>query len=201
MATKTGAGGEPQEYDTSTGQYGSGMTFRQNTPHHVISEALERRSMAYLSKLSTELDVPNAGEKAVPFSVRDIPIPRRLKRYLKSLTKSGDYISGKIGEFSTKDIADLTVETGVEFTSMTIGEKSYLIRGEERKTEIPQHLMRMLIMKKGTLDCHSHPFVGDLIPSENDMSFMKAIHWQKESVIVDPTNRQTIFTKDGILAR
>jgi hypothetical protein len=30
MATKKGAGGEPQEYDTSTGQYGSGKTFRQS---------------------------------------------------------------------------------------------------------------------------------------------------------------------------
>lgn len=36
MATKKGAGGEPQEYDTSTGQYGGGNTFRQNTPHHVL---------------------------------------------------------------------------------------------------------------------------------------------------------------------
>lgn len=42
MAKKTGAGGEPQEYDTSTGQYGGGRTFRQNTPHHVISRVLEK---------------------------------------------------------------------------------------------------------------------------------------------------------------
>lgn len=44
MATKKGAGGEPQEYDTSTGQYGSGKTFRQNTPHHVISREMDARN-------------------------------------------------------------------------------------------------------------------------------------------------------------
>lgn len=43
MATKNGAGGEPQEYDTSTGRYGSGRTFRQNTPYHIISNALKHK--------------------------------------------------------------------------------------------------------------------------------------------------------------
>ena len=59
MATKKGAGGEPQEYDTSTGQYGGGRTFRQNTPHHEILRDLNERNekSEYSDNTSAALDV------------------------------------------------------------------------------------------------------------------------------------------------
>lgn len=46
MATKKGAGGEPQEYDTSTGQYGSGKTFRQNATYSEILQFFAKKSEA-----------------------------------------------------------------------------------------------------------------------------------------------------------
>ena len=137
------------------------------------------------------------GEKAIPFSKRGIEIEQRLKDYLSQLKADGDYIVGRAGEFKIEDLAILTRETGVEFTSLTIKNESYLIRGMESGTTIPFKLTNMLQMFKGTLDCHSHPFIGDLIPSPADEAYLRALTWQEESVIIDPEQSAAIFTAYG----
>lgn len=139
------------------------------------------------------------GEKAEPFSKRGIEIDSRLKEYTKRLSSEGQYISDVAGAFKPQDLAILTTETGVEYTSLTIGKKSYLIRGMEKSTTIPRELRDALIKNKGTLDSHSHPFIGDLIPSEADKDFLKLLTWQKESVIIEPTQNAVKFTADGML--
>lgn len=137
------------------------------------------------------------GEKAEPYSKRGIEIDSRLKKYIKQLSSEGEYISDVAGAFKLQDLAILTTETGVEYTSLTIGKKSYLIRGLEKSTTIPRELRDALIKNRGTLDCHSHPFIGDLIPSEADKNFLKLLTWQKESVIIDPTQNAIKYTPDG----
>lgn len=141
----------------------------------------------------------NAGEKAVPYSKRGIDIEARVKNYAAKLTKGGDYISDVAGTFKNEDLAILTTETGVEYTSLTIGEKSYLIRGFERGTTISKELIDELLREKGTLDCHSHPFIGDLVPSEADKDFLRLLTWQKESVIIEPTQNAVKFTAEGLV--
>ena len=98
-----------------------------------------------------------------------------------------------------QDLAVLTTETGVEYTELTIGNTSYLIRGKEKSTTIPLELKNILLEKKGTIDYHSHPFVGDLIPSKEDIEMLNLLTWQKESVIIDPTNNAIKYSKEGIL--
>ena len=139
----------------------------------------------------------NAGEKAIPYSERGIDIDARVKEYAEKLTKNGDYISVSAGAVKNQDLAILTTETGVEYTSLTIGDKAYLIRGLERSTTIPEELIDALLREKGTLDCHSHPFIGDLMPSESDKDFLRRLTWQKESLIIDPTQHAVKFTADG----
>lgn len=138
------------------------------------------------------------GEKAEPYSKRGIEVDSRLKKYMNKLSSEGEYISDVAGAFKLQDLAILTTETGVEYTSLTIGKKSYLIRGLEKSTTIPRELRDALIKNHGTLDCHSHPFIGDLIPSEADKDFLKLLTWQKESVIIDPTQNAVKFTANGI---
>ena len=140
----------------------------------------------------------NDGEKAVPYSERGIDIEPRVQEYAEKLTKPGDYISDKAGAFRNQDLAVLTTETGVEYTTLTIGDMSYLIRGEEGGTTIPKALMDEILAKRGTLDCHSHPFIGDLTPSESDENFLRLLTWQKESLIIDPTQKAAKFTADGV---
>ena len=154
-----------------------------------------KRKYTYGSKI---LQTPgNDGEKAIPYSERGIDIEERVKKYAERLTKNGEYISEATGSFKNQDLAILTTETGVEYTSLTIGDKSFLIRGLERSTTIPGELLDELLREKGTLDCHSHPFVGDLIPSESDKDFLRLLTWQKESLIIDPTQNAVKFTADG----
>ena len=139
----------------------------------------------------------NPGEKAVPYSERGIEIEKRLQEYLKVLKANSDYIERPAGEFKKQDLAILTTETGVEYTSLTIGNKSYLIRGAEKYTSIPDELYDRLMENKGTLDCHSHPRIGDLRPSKEDQKFMKSLTWQEKSVIIDPTQDSVVFTEYG----
>lgn len=67
MATKKGAGGEQQEYDTSTGQYGGGNTFRQNTPYHEISRDLSKWENKEETTLQKTFDVvtPSGNERVI----------------------------------------------------------------------------------------------------------------------------------------
>ena len=139
----------------------------------------------------------DVGEKAIPYSMRGIEIEDRLKGYLEQLLEDGNYIYGNAGCFKMQDLAILTTETGVEYTSLTIADKSYLIRGMEKGTTIPEELKAAIIKHKGTLDCHSHPFIGDLVPSEKDKIFLESLTWQEESVIIDPERSAVKFTAFG----
>ena len=152
----------------------------------------------FVKRTKSILETPGMiGEKAIPYSKRGIELPSNITQYINGLKKNGDYISREAGAFKYQDLAILTTETGVEYTSLTIGIKSFLIRGLERSTTIPQDLHDALIKNQGTLDCHSHPFIGDLIPSESDKNLLKLLTWQKESVIIDPTQNAVRFTVDG----
>lgn len=151
--------------------------------------------------ITTKFDIKTPGEfgeKAIPYSKRGISIEKRLDDYLDRLKKDGDYISELAGTFKSQDLAILTAETGVEFTSVTIGDTSYLIRGTEKGTIIPKKIKNEIIKNKGTLDCHSHPFIGDLVPSKADKDFLKLLTWQNESVIIDPEQAASKFTVYGI---
>jgi hypothetical protein len=148
---------------------------------------------------STHLDAPNAGEKAIPYSERGIEIDIRLRGYLEELKNDGDYIVGRKGSFSPEDLSILSTEEGVEFATLTIGAKTYLLRGGERSTTIPDDIFVRLIEEHGTLDCHSHPYIMDLMPSKEDADFIRKLEWQEKSMIVDPNGRMTFFNKEGLI--
>ena len=155
-------------------------------PHH-INEAV-------VSKTSVE--TPNIGEKATPYSKRGIEIEPRLKEYLDKLRSDGDYISGDSGSFSTNDVAILTTETGGEFAVLTAGDKSFLVRGGEKSTTIPHDLIRKIELQKGTFDFHSHPYIGDLMPSNSDIEMLLRFPWQRTSIIVDPYGNKNKINGD-----
>jgi len=108
------------------------------------------------------------GEKAIPYSERGIEIEPRLVSYMEQLSMDGTFITDKAGSYSMEDLQILTAETGVEYTMLTIDGQSYLIRGNERGTSIPDELAELLYEKQGEFVCHSHPFIGDLNPSASD---------------------------------
>jgi len=151
------------------------------------------------SGIGIKLKTPgNYGEKAIPYSERGIEIEERIAAYLDSLKQDGDFIERPAGELQKQDLAILTTETGVEHSMLTISGKTYLIRGAEKQTTIPEKMVRMLMEHRGTLDCHSHPFIGDLIPSKSDKELMKKLTWQEESVIIDPTQTVAVYTSEGV---
>lgn len=149
-------------------------------------------------KAARMLETPSdAGQLAVPYSKRGIEIEKRLQDYLQELPTAGSYIARSAGEFKSQDLAILTTETGVEYTTLTVGKQSYLIRGMKNGTTIPENLWGMLVAQKGTIDCHSHPYVGDLVPSKSDRDTLKALKWQRFSSIIEPGQKEVEFDAEG----
>ena len=150
-------------------------------------------------KAAKSLETPSEmGQLATPYSERGIEIEERLRDCLKELHNDGDYIIRPAGEFKYQDLAILTTEAGVEFTTLTIGKHSYLIRGTKEHTTIRQELFDMLVKYKGTLDCHSHPYVGDLVASASDRNFLELLPWQEESVIIEPGQNAVRYNHKGV---
>lgn len=139
------------------------------------------------------------GEKAIPYSQRGIEIEDRLKEYLKSLKKNGDCIPGKPSDFTLHDLAVLTTEEGVEFSIFDFDDRSYLVRGDERHTDLSEELESMVFEEKATWRGHSHPFIGDLTPSLGDKRTLSKLIWQEESVIIDPTGMAAKINAKGII--
>lgn len=73
------------------------------------------------------------------FSSRGIEIPSNVKNYLDEL-KSKSYIQGSIGDFTIKDLVIMSREEDVEFAVVSFDNKSFLIKGKEKMTEIPNDL-------------------------------------------------------------
>lgn len=138
------------------------------------------------------------GEKAIPYSERGIEIEPRIVHYMEQLPQDGMFIKDKAKSYSMEDVQILTAETGVEYTMLEIGEDSYLIRGNERGTTIPDKVSEQLYNRKGSFVCHSHPYIGDLKPSQSDLDFLTSLTWQIESVIIDPSGDMIIYDQHGV---
>ena len=136
------------------------------------------------------------------YSDRGIEIPKEIKKILSKLTKKGDYISASEEELSMLNVSIMSKETGVEFARVTIGDKIYLIRGDERGTMIPNKLLTQIERYKGTLDFHSHPHDNDCIPSSADkkvMKVLKKVTSQKTSRIVTPNGKNILYDEHGVI--
>ncbi len=137
------------------------------------------------------------------YSDRGIDIPEHIKEHLAHLQNKGDYITGSVGTFSMSDVSIMSKETGVEFAHVTIGDTTYLIRGDVKGTVIPYDLFDKMKKSGGTWDFHSHPHNDDCIPSDSDKKLIKKLSkytGQKESVIVTPNGRTTTFSEDGVIS-
>jgi SPP1 gp7 family putative phage head morphogenesis protein len=137
----------------------------------------------------------DSGKLATPYS--DNMLPDNVKSNLHRLKKAGDCIETE-AVISFGEIALMSRQTGVEFASITIGSKNYILRGSATSTTLPAELFEELKKKKGVLNCHSHPFVGDTRPSVEDLNLCRMMPWQNQFYIVSPDNTYSIYTKGGI---
>lgn len=161
------------------------------------SKQFEEFKNKYLQSSMMVHSKGDEGDLAIPYSERGLSIDERLQGYLSELKANSDYIERPAGEFKVEDLAILTTETGVEYTTVTINGSSFLIRGAEKHTTIPQKIIDNLVREHGTLDYHSHPFIGDLRPSPEDQELLKQLTWQETSVIIEPTQRAIEFNRYG----
>ena len=136
------------------------------------------------------------------YSDRGITIPDNLKSLLGKMPHKGDYVTGTKSDFSMTDVSVMSKESKVEFAKVTIGDKSYLIRGDSKGTVIPDHVMSELKKGSGKLEFHSHPHNDDLVPSKADRLLMRKLSrttGQKTSAIVTPNGKTAIFSEHGVI--
>ena len=145
----------------------------------------------------------NGSQNGESYADRGIDIPEHIKKALSKLKKTGATVSGKIGSFSMKDVSIMSKETGVEFAHVTIGDKTYLIRGDKGGAVVPQHLMNKMSKHGGSLDFHSHPYDNDCVPSRADRKMIQKLHritGQSTSQIVTPNGRTVTFNEHGVIS-
>ena len=145
----------------------------------------------------------NGSQNGESYADRGIGIPEHIKQTLSKLKKTGDTVSGPKGSFSMKDVSIMSKETGVEFAHVTIGDKTYLIRGDKGGANIPPKILNKLTKHGGTLDFHSHPYDNDCVPSRADrkmLSRLKKIAGQTTSQIVTPNGRTVTFSEHGVVS-
>lgn len=148
---------------------------------------------------SSYLNSSKAPEK---YSSRNIEVPGNVKSWMESLKRKGDVIESSLLDFSATDVSVLSKETGVEYAKVTIGNKAYLIRGDENGTDIPISIIEQIKNKNGVLEFHSHPFDDDLIASVSDRNMMTRLYkitGQTTSKIVTPNGKVSVFGKDGVI--
>lgn len=137
------------------------------------------------------------------YSERGVEIPKHIKDALSKLKKKGDSVTGKIENFTMKDVSIMSKETGVEFAKVTVGDKTYLIRGDKSGADVPPRILKEMQKYGGTLDFHSHPYDNDCVPSRADREMVKSLKsktGQSTSQIVTPNGRTVTFNEHGVIS-
>lgn len=163
-------------------------------------EMLDKSAESGIMKLRTDESDKHRGDS---FSDRGIRLPDSVQRNLSELLEKDDYITGDSNSFTETDVSVMAKETGVEFARISIGDKSYLVRGDAGGTSIPQAIMKQLAQGSGSLDFHAHPYDDDLIPSmadRNVISMLEQMTGQRESRIITPNGKTSTFGKNGIIS-
>ncbi len=143
------------------------------------------------------LNTSGYGELARPYP--EEIVPENVRDYLSRLQNYGDTISVQSAP-SFEEISLMSRQSGTEFASITIGNKHYIIKGDKKGTPISNELLNEMKKYKGVLNCHSHPYVGDLRVSQADIEFANEISWQEMFLIITPDMRKTIYSKKGLIA-
>lgn len=137
------------------------------------------------------------------YTDRGVSIPPHIQAMLDKLPNKGDYIKGNGSDFDMRDVSVMSKETGVEFAKITIGNESYLIRGDKSETTIPDNLLNRMIRRGGSFDYHTHPHNDDLVPSKGDRDFMEILRistGQQNSTIVTPNGRTLLYNENGVIS-
>ena len=140
-------------------------------------------------------------QRSKTYSERGIELPKELKSYLNELINEGDFIKRDKGTFSMSELSELSKESGVEYACVTVNDETFLIRGNENSTTIPQSIFEFAIQNGGTLDFHSHPHDGDCIPSISDIEVLGVFQkytGQETSIIISTDNLMSEFDVHGV---
>ena len=137
----------------------------------------------------------NVGELAKAYPKEQIP--DEVTGYLCELVQEGQRIQVSSAP-SFDQISLMSRQEAVEFASISVSGKNYIIRGNIKGTTIPEDVLDDMIQNKGILNCHSHPYIGDFRPSDSDLRLAEILNHQKEFRIVTPDGLQAIYTKNGI---
>ncbi|MBQ4544517.1 MAG: hypothetical protein II996_02990 [Oscillospiraceae bacterium] len=137
----------------------------------------------------------NIGELAKPYPKE--AIPDEINQFLNNLPNYGDTVQVSSAP-SLEQISLMSRQGATEFSSISIGNRNYIIRGDLKGTPISEEVLEDMIRNKGILNCHSHPYIGDVRPSQSDLHLAEILSHQREFEIVTPDGMRAVYTKDGV---
>ena len=136
------------------------------------------------------------GELAIPYS--DDQIPTKIKDALSKLKEYGDTIEVDT-PYKFREMSLLSRQTGTEFASISVNGRNIIIKGNNAGVNLSHDLLEEIKKHKGVLNCHSHPYIGDLQPSMSDIELAKFMDWQEEFNIITPDMQQCVYDRFGII--
>ena len=136
------------------------------------------------------------GDLATPYS--QDKVPTKIQDALLKLKKYGDSIEVDV-PYKFNEMALMSRQTGVEFASISVNGRNIIIKGNNKGVQISSELLTEIKKYKGILNCHSHPYIGDLQPSASDIELASFMNWQDEFNIITPDMRHCVYNKFGII--
>jgi hypothetical protein len=127
-------------------------------------------------------------------------LSNRLTAILEKIPEEGAVTIVKKGQFSLRDLAALTAQTGDEFAIFTRGPQRMIIRGTKSTVPIFEEDAAKLAADGWRWSAHSHPGTQSFIlePSVGDRAVLTAAGGKK-SVIVNSTGEFRLSTPNGSL--
>ena len=176
-----------------------GKEYRKITQEKILQErAFEREKRAMISSNRSDYKKYLEGVKKGQRELK-----KRQQFILDKIPEAGNWEIFKTNEIHIRDLAALTAKTGREFACFTKGNKTIVIHGGSITWSIPDEALEEIMKKQYTWKAHSHPTLGNLIASDEDINTLKLFTWQKKSIIIDlngksvefDTNMQNWFNK------
>ena len=121
-------------------------------------------------------------------------LDEKRKKYLERVPKTGNWANFEVNSLKTRDLAYLSAYTNHEFAILRGKKNDILYHGSKIDCVFDDELVPLLKCGKLRLYAHSHPDYSEIIPSNDNRTFLKSIKQESSIIISWITGREQLFT-------
>lgn len=154
--------------------------YDETNDKNVVNEFLKQKDLHLSSPLASSYSTKISLE-AIRIGEAGLNLHRTI--LLNRVPERNQYSSFPLNNIEIKDLAYLSAHEGDEFVLLRGKASDVLFHGEPTKCPFPEELEAMLIGHKLELIAHSHPDKDIIIPSDDDILYLRKIGQNKSKII------------------